>query len=209
MDASSILTYREAEKFVEEKTAEIDKLSQYVTTIGLEFKRELCIAWKQQSQVLMKEIDAGINSYKLLRIKSKTVTNIAAILKELKKRSIGLYNSFDEMLKTSIKVTSDTNRENSDKKYNVIDEIDWIFANIGNITITEEDSPTPGAYHYLLKIQENDDMMKDFYKMYMGRRMPSREEIDDILRREGETSDEDLMYIQKKLDQALKERINI
>lgn len=210
MDASSILTYKDAERFVEEKKNEIEGLKLYVSYTCLEFKEDLCIKWKKQSEDLMNQLDSGLNSYKLLRIRIRTVTNIPQVLKELKKQALSLYNSFDEMLRSSQKQTEEQNHQNNiNKKFSVVEEIDWIFANIGNSFVRDADSPSPGAYYYLGKIQENDDMMKDFYKMYMSRRMPSREEIDDMVKREGDTSDADLSYIQNKLNQALKDKVNI
>jgi hypothetical protein len=209
MDASSILTYRDSEKFLEEKKSEIEGLKLYVSTTCLEFKEDLCIQWKNQANELMKQLDAGLNSYKLLRIKTRSLSNIPTVFKELKKQALGLYNSFDEMLRSSQKQTEEQNHQNnSNKKFNVVEEMDWVFACLGNELIKESESPNPGSYYYLKKLQNNEDMMKDFYKMYIQRRMPSRDEIDEMMKRDGDTSDADLSYIKNKLEHALRENIN-
>lgn len=205
MDASSILTFRDAEAYITDLKIEVEKLKFNVSDNVGEYKIDLCEGWKKQSEALMQSIDNAINNYKLLRIKTKHVRNIPNELLEYKKQCLSMYNSFDEMIRKIEKQQEETDRKYSNKKYNVVEEMDWVFSNLGNELVKESESPTSGSFYYLKKLQSNEDMMEDFYKMYIQRRMPSRDEIDEMEKKSGDTSDEDLKYVYDKLNEAMKE----
>ena len=205
MDASSILTYKDAESYVTNLKIEVEKLKSNVSDKVEEYKIDHCEKWKNESNRLMQSIDDAIKNYKLLRIKSKHARNIPSELLEYKKQCLSMYNSFDEMIRKIEKQKEEIDRKYTNKKYNVVEEMDWIFSNLGNELVKDSESPTSGSYYYLKKLQSNEDMMEDFYKMYIQRRMPSRDEIDEMEKKSGDTSDEDLKYVYDKLNEALKE----
>jgi hypothetical protein len=56
--------------------------------------------------------------------------------------------------------------ENSDK---VASDIEWIFHNIDNMSINESNCRSKGLYAYLLKLREDDELLKDFYRNIWGK----------------------------------------
>ena len=48
-------------------------------------------------------------------------------------------------------------------------DIEWIFNNIDNIALKETDAKNKGLYSYLLRLREDNDLLKDFYRNMWGK----------------------------------------
>lgn len=67
-----------------------------------------------------------------------------------------------------------------DMRTNPLKDMDWIWQNIGLNDVDVLTAPSPGAYTYMMKLRADPDMLTEFYKLYINRRLPSRDTIEEM-----------------------------
>ncbi len=69
------------------------------------------------------------------------------------------------------------------KDVSPLDVVDYVFNNIGLKDPDPKDSPSAGAYFYLLHVQRSQENQTDFYKSIYAKTIPSKSVIEDSRKR--------------------------
>lgn len=79
--------------------------------------------------------------------------------------------------------------ENIEATLDNLTVIDYVFNNLGFKDCKPEDAPCPGAYWYLMRLQDNKDASDDFYKQVWTKTIPSKSVIEDARNRNDDGRD--------------------
>lgn len=56
--------------------------------------------------------------------------------------------------------------------------VQWIFQNMGNKQVREEDAPDPGTFTWLKRLQSNVELQDEFYRHTYSKLLPSKAQLD-------------------------------
>lgn len=95
------------------------------------------------------------------------------------------------------------------KKSNALKDLDWIYHNVKIKGVDVEDAPSPGAYFHLIYLRKNPMALNEFYRLYIGKRLPSQNDINDLESRLNDDGEEHLDFIDKIRLDVEKEAANL